>query len=150
MILWLIILNCEIQSESEKKFWYETFRTDALIQKTIRTEFKECTVITIAHRLNTIIDSDRIGVISNGEMIEFDSPKEKRKSVFQSFTVDNIKEIFLGKSLEKNLLSDSASTFYGIVQDSKEKSSVMERAGVSKANWMSHTFGGTFEGIYES
>ena len=53
-------------------------RTDALIQKTIRTEFKECTVITIAHRLNTIIDSDRIGVISDGKMIEMDNPKEKR------------------------------------------------------------------------
>ena len=54
------------------------FRTDSLIQKTIRTEFKSCTVITIAHRLNTIIDSDRIGVISNGKMIEIDTPKEKR------------------------------------------------------------------------
>ena len=49
-----------------------------MIQKTIRTEFKSCTVITIAHRLNTIIDSDRIGVISNGTMIEIDTPKEKR------------------------------------------------------------------------
>ena len=52
------------------------FRTDNLIQKTIRTEFKECTVITIAHRLNTIIDSDRIGVMSNGKILEIDSPKE--------------------------------------------------------------------------
>jgi len=52
------------------------FRTDNLIQKTIRNEFKECTVITIAHRLNTIIDSDRIGVMSNGEILEIDSPKE--------------------------------------------------------------------------
>ena len=52
------------------------FRTDNLIQKTIRTEFKGCTVITIAHRLNTIIDSDRIGVMSNGKILEIDSPKE--------------------------------------------------------------------------
>lgn len=34
--------------------------TDDLIQNTIRTEFKDCTIFTIAHRLNTILDSDRL------------------------------------------------------------------------------------------
>ena len=48
--------------------------TDDLIQKTIRREFKECTVITIAHRLNTILDSDAIAVLSHGKLIEFDRP----------------------------------------------------------------------------
>ena len=37
-------------------------RTDAIIQQTLRTRFEDCTVVTIAHRLNTIMDSDRIMV----------------------------------------------------------------------------------------
>ncbi|KAL2081657.1 hypothetical protein ACEWY4_023510 [Coilia grayii] len=49
-------------------------RTDELIQKTIREKFKECTVLTIAHRLNTIIDSDRILVLNAGQIHEYDEP----------------------------------------------------------------------------
>lgn len=49
--------------------------TDELIQKTIRTQFSDCTVLTIAHRLNTILDSDRIIVLEYGKIAEFDSPQ---------------------------------------------------------------------------
>uniref|UniRef100_A0A3P9IC91 Cystic fibrosis transmembrane conductance regulator n=1 Tax=Oryzias latipes TaxID=8090 RepID=A0A3P9IC91_ORYLA len=49
-------------------------RTDELIQKTIREKFRECTVLTIAHRLNTIIDSDRILVLDAGRIRAFAEP----------------------------------------------------------------------------
>lgn len=43
-------------------------QTDALIQKTIRTKFASCTVFTVAHRLNTIIDSDKVMVMDKGHV----------------------------------------------------------------------------------
>jgi len=48
--------------------------TDSVIQKALRSEFKEVTVITIAHRLNTIIDYDKVLVLSQGSILEYDKP----------------------------------------------------------------------------
>ncbi|KAH2356791.1 hypothetical protein KXW91_005021 [Aspergillus fumigatus] len=49
--------------------------TDALLQRTLRSSvFQERTIITIAHRINTIIDSDRIVVLDKGRVAEFDTP----------------------------------------------------------------------------
>lgn len=50
--------------------------TDHLIQTTIRNEFSHCTVLTIAHRLHTIMDSDKIMVLDNGKIVEYGSPEE--------------------------------------------------------------------------
>ena len=50
--------------------------TDAAIQKVMRDEFKQSTVVTVAHRINTIMDSDYILVMSDGRASEFDAPKK--------------------------------------------------------------------------
>ena len=65
--------------------------TDDLIQSTIREEFKESTVLTNAHRLNTIMDYDRIMVLDKGQIAEFDTVKElikKQDGIFHSMVKD--------------------------------------------------------------
>lgn len=54
--------------------------TDHLIQTTIQTEFSHCTTITIAHRLHTIMDSDKVMVLDNGNIVQYDSPEELLKT----------------------------------------------------------------------
>ncbi|KAK9767152.1 hypothetical protein K7432_003275 [Basidiobolus ranarum] len=65
--------------------------TDRLIQETIRREFVHCSVLTIAHRINTVLDSDRVLVLDQGKIVEFDSPK--------------------------TLLDDQTSKFYGLAKE---------------------------------
>jgi len=50
------------------------FKTDRLIQEVIRDKFKDSTVVTIAHRLNTIVDYDKVLVLDGGPVVEFDTP----------------------------------------------------------------------------
>lgn len=49
-------------------------KTDGLIQETIRSAFAHCTILTVAHRLDTIIDSTRVLVLDAGRVVEFDEP----------------------------------------------------------------------------
>ncbi|KAK6465616.1 hypothetical protein DFJ63DRAFT_25619 [Scheffersomyces coipomensis] len=67
-------------------------QTDKIIQETIRTEFNDRTILTIAHRINTILESDRILVLDHGKVKEFDTPE--------------------------NLLNDETSEFYSLCKES--------------------------------
>jgi ATP-binding cassette subfamily C (CFTR/MRP) protein 1 len=73
--------------------------TDALLQTTLRSSmFKNKTIITIAHRINTILDSDRIIVLDKGTVAEFETPSElvRRKGLFYEL----VKEAGLLNSLD--------------------------------------------------
>ncbi|XP_060795614.1 ATP-binding cassette sub-family C member 3 isoform X2 [Neoarius graeffei] len=64
--------------------------TDDLIQSTIRTQFEDCTVFTIAHRLNTIMDYTRVLVLDKGQIAEFDTPTNliAQKGIFHGMAKD--------------------------------------------------------------
>uniref|UniRef100_A0A8C7LII6 Canalicular multispecific organic anion transporter 2-like n=1 Tax=Oncorhynchus kisutch TaxID=8019 RepID=A0A8C7LII6_ONCKI len=64
--------------------------TDDLIQSTIRTQFEDCTVFTIAHRLNTIMDYTRVLVLDKGQIAEFDTPTNLlfRRGIFYGMAKD--------------------------------------------------------------
>ncbi|XP_047464661.1 ATP-binding cassette sub-family C member 3 isoform X1 [Mugil cephalus] len=64
--------------------------TDDLIQSTIRTQFEDCTVFTIAHRLNTIMDYTRVLVLDKGQVAEFDTPANlmSKRGIFYGMAKD--------------------------------------------------------------
>lgn len=69
-------------------------RTDGYIQAALRTEFAACTVLTIAHRLNTIIDYDRVMVLDAGALAQFDTPFnliEQKQGIFYEL-FDNLNQ----------------------------------------------------------
>ena len=93
--MWLYIKHSQFRSEfcilSIVFFTSHQFFFSDLIQATIREEFADCTVLTIAHRLNTIMDSSKVMVLAAGKILEFDSPQnllKNRQSAFFSMAKD--------------------------------------------------------------
>ncbi len=71
-----------------------------LCQETIRQEFSDCTVLTVAHRLHTVMDSSRVMVLDAGRIVEMDSPQR---------LLSDAKGIFYGMAKEAGLVNGNHS-----------------------------------------
>ncbi|KAB2602017.1 ABC transporter C family member 5-like [Pyrus ussuriensis x Pyrus communis] len=94
--------------------------TDNLIQKIIRTEFKNCTVCTIAHRIPTVIDSDLVLVLSDGRVAEFDTPirlLEDKSSMFLKLVTE-----YSSRSIDAAFLAGAGA--FGKFKDKWERTKV--------------------------
>jgi ABC-type multidrug transport system fused ATPase/permease subunit len=63
--------------------------TDEILLHTMKSSFENCTVLTVAHRITTVLDCDRILVMNAGKVAEFDSPKnllKNPKSLFRKLS----------------------------------------------------------------
>jgi ABC-type multidrug transport system fused ATPase/permease subunit len=81
------------------------YQTDSIIQKCLRKNFKDSIIISIAHRIETIIDYDKIAVIENGMVQQFNSPylllTEKIENLKKNYFLDIINEN--GKNTSEHL-----------------------------------------------
>lgn len=82
-------------------------QTDALIQSTIRRKFEDCTILTIAHRLHTVMNSDKVLVMDGGESVEFDHPHLLLQNLDGFFT----KLVEQAGSAKENLRQMAAENF---------------------------------------
>ncbi|CAD8134461.1 unnamed protein product [Paramecium octaurelia] len=88
-------------------------KTDDFIQDTLKKKFSDCTLITIAHRLNTIADYDKVMVVSEGQVIEFDTPFNLLANSINSTTVDKSTEF---SRLVKNTGDQNSQAIFDIAK----------------------------------
>ena len=75
--------------------------TDILIQNILKTKFKNTTILTIAHRIQTILHCDKILVLKSGNVVEFDTPKnllekdctKDKNAIFKAMYLESLKAV---------------------------------------------------------
>jgi ATP-binding cassette subfamily C (CFTR/MRP) protein 4 len=90
--------------------------TDNLIQRKLRESFQNSTVIIIAHRLATVIDADRILVMSNGEALEFEHPFKLLVNSVDDSNISNTEGYFA-----KMVLATGGDTALQLFEIAKQK-----------------------------
>lgn len=88
----LLVRQILSDTSSEAAYLYDSIvlvdhETDALVQNSLATVFSSCTIITVAHRLQTIMNADKIMVLDAGNLVEFDTPAnllKREDSAFKS------------------------------------------------------------------
>lgn len=88
---WYVVEPKEFEGSKDLVFTSITKHVFSQFQKTIRSEFASCTVLTIAHRLNTIMDSTKVMVLDKGQLVEYAPPDQllqDKNSIFYSMAKD--------------------------------------------------------------
>lgn len=90
-------------------------QTDALIQSTIRRKFSSCTVLTIAHRLHTIMDSDKVLVMDAGRVVEFGHPHELLQNTENGVFYELVQQT--GRAMAENLISIAEESYNNSIRN---------------------------------